>query len=187
MSGNLKLDACLDSNSQWYPMVCQLAPMLNNIPVPCPKNIQKKIAAGDRIDLTNHCCVFEDFTAHFITNPGGNMLSKALNLPVRQRTISLEDLFGPEKQQKGDVYYLNSYIQSWRYMRLGPRGTELRLKQQVIMNARKRLEDLAPGSIHVALHLRVMDASGPKHLYNFPGPKYFQGQYHYPELVQVIK
>ena len=101
--------------------------------------------------------------------------------------MSLEDLFGREKQRKGDVYYLDSYVQSWRYMRLGPRGTELRLKQQVIMNARKRLEDLAPGSIHVALHLRVMDASGPKHLYNFPGPKYFQGQYHYPELVQVIK
>ena len=100
--------------------------------------------------------------------------------------MSLEGLFGPEKQRKGDVYYLDSYVQSWRYMRLGPRGTELRLKQQVIMNARKRLDDLAPGSTHVALHLRITDASGPKFFYNFPGPKYFQGQYHYPELVKSM-
>ena len=101
-----------------------------------------------------------------------------------QKRMSLEDLFGPEKQQKGDVYYLESYVQSWRYMRLGPRGTELRLKQRVIKNARRRLEDLAPGFIHVALHLRVMDASGPHHIYNFPGPKYFQGRCH--ELVQLM-
>ena len=130
--------------------------------------------AGDRIDLTNHCCVFEDFAA---TPHGGKVQNKSSNPLLHQRTMSLEDLFGREKQQKGDVYYLESNVQSWRYMRLGPRGTELRLKQQVIMNARKRLEDLAPGSTHVALHLRVTDASGPHHLYNFPGPKYFQGRH----------
>ena len=165
------LDACLDSDSRWYPLASELAPMLNNVPTPCPKDVQERIATGDRIDLTNHCCVFEDFT---VTPYGGNELSKAFNRLFHQSTKSLEDLFGPEEQRRGDVYYLNSHLQSWRYIRLGPRGTELRLKQQVIINARRRLEDLAPGSTHVAIHLRVMDASGPHHLYNFPGPKYFQ-------------
>ena len=164
-------------------MASELIPVLNNVLMPCPKDIQERIAAGDRMDLTNHCCVFEDFVA---TPYGGNIWTKSFNCLFRQKTMGLEDLFGPEKQRKGDVYYLDSYVQSWRYMRLGPRGTELRLKQQVMMNARKRLEDLAPGSTHVALHLRVTDASGPKFFYNFPGPKYFQGQYHYPELVKSM-
>ena len=59
-------------------------------------------------------------------------------------------------------------------MRLGPEEAALRLKRHVVMSARRRLEELAPGRKHVAVHLRVMDASGPRHLYNYPGPKYFQ-------------
>ena len=171
IAARYKLDVCLDSDSRWYPLASELAPMLNNVPAPCPKDIQERIASGDRIDLTNHCCVFEDFT---VTPYGGNELSKAFNRLFRRRTMSLANLFGPEKQRRGDLYYLNSHLQSWRYMRLGPRVTELRLTQNVTMNARRRLEDIAPASKHVALHLRVMDASGPHHLYNFPGSKYFQ-------------
>ena len=61
-------------------------------------------------------------------------------------------------------------------MRLGPEEAALRLKRHVVMSARRGLEDLAPGRKHVAVHLRVMDASGPQHLYNYPGPKYFQAE-----------
>ena len=183
MSSPLKLDVCLDTNSPSYPLASELMPMLNNVPMPCPKGILEKIVAGDRIDLTNHCCVFEDFA---VTPHGGSVRNKSLNPLFHQRTISLDDLFGQEKQQKGEVYYLDSFVQSWRYMRLGPKGTELKLKEHVIMNAKMRLEDLAPGCIHVALHLRVKDASGPQHAYNFPGPKYFQGQCQQVELVQFM-
>ena len=183
MSNPLKLDVCFDPDSRWYPLANELVPMLNNVPMPCSKGIREKILEGDRIDLTNHCCVFEDFAA---TPHGGHVQNKSFNPLFHQKTMSLEDLFGREKQQKGDVYYLDSYVQSWRYMRLGPRGTELRLKERVIMNAKRRLEDLAPGCIHVALHLRVKDASGPQHAYNFPGPKYFQGQCQQVELVQFM-
>ena len=64
MSSPLKLDVCLDTNSPSYPLASELMPMLNNVPMPCPKGILEKIVAGDRIDLTNHCCVFEDFAVH---------------------------------------------------------------------------------------------------------------------------
>ena len=63
MSSPLKLDVCLDTDSPSYPFASELVPILTNIPMPCPKGIQERIVAGDRINLTNHCCVFEDFAA----------------------------------------------------------------------------------------------------------------------------
>ena len=74
MSNPLKLDVCLDPSSPSYSLARELMPMLNNVPMPCPKGILEKIVAGDRIDLTNHCCVFEDFVA---TPHGGNVRNKS--------------------------------------------------------------------------------------------------------------
>ena len=61
-------------------MASELVPMLNNVPKPCPKDIQRRIVAGDRMDLTNHCCVFEDFA---VTR--GNMWTKFFKTLFRQK------------------------------------------------------------------------------------------------------
>ena len=67
--------------------------------------VQARIDAGDRIDMTNHCCVFEDFSA--TPHGGANELSKAFNRLFRQTTLSLEDLSGRGRErQRGDLYYL---------------------------------------------------------------------------------
>ena len=86
MSCPLKLDTCLDTDSQWYSLASELVPILNTIPMPCPKGIQERIVAGDRIDLTNHCCVFEDFAA---TPHGGNVQNKFFNPLFHQRKMIL--------------------------------------------------------------------------------------------------
>ena len=55
MSCPLKLDVCIDTDSRWYPLASELVPMLNKVPKLCPKDIQRRIVAGDRMYLTHHC------------------------------------------------------------------------------------------------------------------------------------
>ena len=171
IAAHYNLAVCLDSGSRWFPLVSEVAALLNHVPEGCPGRTQARIDAGDRVDITNHCCVFEDFT---VTPHGPDELVKAFNRFFRRSTLSLEDLFDRQRGRHGDLYYLHSHLQSWKYFRLGPGEEELRLKGDVILSARRRLESLAPGHERVAVHLRVMDASGPQHLYNYPGALYFQ-------------
>ena len=171
IAAHYRLNVCLDSSSHWYPLVSEVATLVNDVPEQCPGRTQARIDTGDRVDITNHCCVFEDFT---VTPNSPNVRLKAFNRFFRQSTLSLEDLFNRQRGQHGDLYYLHSYLQSWKYFRLGPGKEEMRLKEDVILSAKRRLESLAPNHTRVAVHLRITDASGPQHIYNYPGPLYFQ-------------
>lgn len=145
-----KLNMCLDSSTKNYHLVKEVAPVLDNVPEACSINIHIQMAMGNKIELFNHCCVFEDFT-------------------VRSQ-MSLNDLFGkPWNQQEEPIYYLRSYLQSWKYLKMGPKESELRLKQWVKSDAREKLENMFPGHKRVAVHLRVKGASDPRHFFNFPG------------------
>ena len=48
------------------------------------------------------------------------------------------------------------------------------MKPAIVSNARKTLENFVPNCKKVAIHLRILDASGPEEIYNFPGAEYFQ-------------
>lgn len=130
---------------------------VNNVPEACPEYIQKKLKMGDKIEMSNHCCVFEDF-----------------NVSTSETKMSLQDLFGKRRNQNEQIFSLQSFLQSWKYLKLAPEMTEIRLNQQIISSARKYLENIVPNQKRVAVHLRVLDASGPNEIFNFPGPEYFQ-------------
>ena len=137
---------------------------VNNIPDPCPRDMREKIDKGDTIVMSNHCCVFEDF----------NVTTKAGDMRTSGTRISLEDLFGKEKNKNEEIYSLQSFLQSWKYLKLAPEITEIQLNQEIVSSAKKYLENIVPNEKRVAIHMRVLDASGPKEIFNFPGPEYFQ-------------
>ena len=137
---------------------------VNNIPDPCPRDMREKIDKGDTIVMSNHCCVFEDF----------NVTTKVGDMRTSGTRISLEDLFGKEKNKNEEIYSLQSFLQSWKYLKLAPEITEIQLKQEIVSSAKKYLKNIVPNEKRVAIHMRVLDASGPKEIFNFPGPEYFQ-------------
>ena len=135
---------------------------VNNLPKVCPYHVQQKVAKGETIELTNHCCVYEDFK---VTNC--------------ETSKSIEELFGKQENTIGQIYNLLSFLQSWKYVKLAPKIAEIRLNQQVISSARTYLENIVPNQKLVAVHMRVLDASGQNEIFNFPGPEYFHKAFNY--------
>ena len=154
IAAHYKLDVCL-YNLDHY-IESEVLPLLERVPETCSDFVLKRMKFGDKVDISNHCCVFEDFSV------SGN-----------EKRMSLMELFG-NGLGNGKIYNLVSYLQSWKYLQLAPKMAEIHLKQQVISSARKYLETIVPQNKRVAIHLRLTDASGPQHMYNFPGPEYFQ-------------
>ena len=163
---NYNLDVCLDNIDHY--VASEVLPLLTNVPDICPDHIQERMIMGDKIDIANHCCVFEDF----YVSPNGKR-------SANPKRMSLEDLFGKEQEGKGQIYSIHSYLQSWKYLHLAEKKAEVHLKQHFLSSARKYLENIVPDLKRVALHLRVADASGPQHIYNFPGPEYFHAAMQY--------
>ena len=175
IAAHYNLDLCVDPSLRSAPgaygTVMEIAPLLNNVPKKCPGNIQKSLESGKKINLFNRCCVFEDF----YSTHGAFLWSQIVRTHSLSKTtkMGLEDLFGQPREKLGDLYHLHGFRQSWKYLEMGPKETELRLKKEVILEARKKLESLAPFRKRVAIHLRVTDASKAGSIFHFPGPEYF--------------
>ena len=174
IAANYQFDLCLD---RVYPLLGKIAPLLNMVPKTCPSNIMRRLNEGDFISIYNDCCVFEDF----YVQKGGKWQEGKPRILIKKGGIrlSLSDLFGNLRGKLGDLYHMIGYRESWRYLVLGPERSIMRLQRQVWLSARGRIERLFPGGKHVAIHLRVGDASNPNHVYNFPGPKYFHDALEY--------
>ena len=148
--------------------------MLTNVPDICPHDIQRRLVMGDKIYISNRCCVFEDFYVNpFFGIYFWNICPIYMQFLCGKR-MSLEALFGKEQERNGQIYSIHSYLQSWKYLHLAKNWAEVHLNPHFISSARKYLKNIAPDHKRVALHLRVADASGPQHIYNFPGPEYFR-------------
>ena len=167
IAAHYQFDLCLD---RVYPAVSKIAPLVNMVPKTCSSDIMRRIKEGDVISIYNSCCVFEDFYVQKGGKWQGNPEKWTKKIAIR---LSLSDLFGHLRGKLGDLYHMRGYRESWRYLDLGPKESRLQLQRPVWLSARERLEHLFPGGKHVAVHLRVGDASSPYFIYNFPGPNYF--------------
>ena len=181
IAAHYKLDVCLDSTSGYYHIVQEIALLLNIlVPKACSSDHLRRIKVGDIIGVYNHAYVFEDF---YVNHGHGGTLSQA-----NGTRMSLEDLFGLQRERLGDLYYLKGYRSSWKYLTLGSKIAEVTLKKQVFLSARESLKKLVPKHHRVAIHLRVGDASDPRHLYNFPGSEYFhEAMQHFRRKWEKVK
>ena len=152
IAAHYNLNLCINRRSESYQIVLDMAPLLNIVFVTCPKPVQKSLDLGNKVNLYNHCCVFEDF---YVTH-GKFSKSKSLSMG---KMMSLTKLFGQQQEKIGDLFDLYGFRQSWKYLTIGPKITELRLKKKVVDDARKKLESLGHVHKRVAIHLRVTDAS----------------------------
>ena len=151
------MNACIDNfDNQLDNDTKEALTLFNNIPEYCPGHIKKIFKTGDIIQIANRCCVFEDF-----------------NVSSTGTIMSLEELFRQEKNYNQEIYSLQSFLQSWKYLQLAPKTAEVHLKPAIVSNARKTLENFVPNCKKVAIHLRILDASGPEEIYNFPGAEFF--------------
>ena len=145
----------------------EMAPLLSKVPKRCPMDIQKLLDSGEKVNLFNRCCVFEDFftyTGNFSWRTWGYFHEKPLSQTTK---MSLDDLFGRPKDTHGNLYHLHCFRQSWKYLELGGGEGVFHLRDQVILEAR---ESLAPSGKRVAIHLRVTDSSKANGEFHFPGP-----------------
>ena len=148
----------------------EIAPLLNKVPKRCPTNIQKLLESGEKVNLFNGCCVFEDFFTYygnFSWRAWGRFHEKSLSQTTK---MSLDALFGRSQDTHGNLYHLHGFRQSWKYLEFGGGEGVFHLRDHVILEASESLEVIAPSGKRVAIHLRVMDASRAKTLYHFPGP-----------------
>ena len=173
IAARYNLNLCIDRMSPTYNIFLEMEPLLNIIPKTCSNYIQKLLKYGNKINLYNRCLAFDD---DFYLTHGNFSRQKSL---LRGKLIGLDKLFCQHHQDKlSHLFDLRGWRQSWKYLKIGPRVKQLRLKNKVILDARKKLERL--GHIHkrVAIHLRVTDASlGPGR--NFPGQQYFKKAMHH--------
>jgi len=167
-----KLNACIDDSDNYlYKEIKKAFTMLNNIPELCPKHIEEKIKTGDEIKIANRCCVYEDFN---VSSSGTKM--------------SLDELFGSGKNRNEEIYSLHSYLQSWKYLNLAPKAAQIHIKPEIVSSAKKHLENIVPNCKRVGIHMRVLDGSSPKEIYNYPGPEYFQkALQHFSEKWKCVK
>ena len=174
IAAHYNLSVCLHDHVNHYVVIASdVQSLLANVPEVCPEHIQKRMNMGDQVHIYNHCCVFEDFFVSPYHKGKKSFLFGRYGGRTDRTRMSLKDLFPRGQEEDGKIYSLYSFLQSWKYLQLAPKMAEVRLKPGVISNARKYLENIAPNQKRVALHLRVGDASGPNHIYNFPGKEYF--------------
>ena len=165
IAARYNLDVCAESGH--YHILQQLTQLLNIGLRTCSSNILRRIKEGDMISAYNHAYVFEDF---YVNRDHGGSYSQG-----NGTRMSLDELFGSQREKLGDLIYLSGYRSSWKYLKLGSYNeAEMALTKEVFWSARAILEKMFPNVKRVAVHLRVGDASNPSHLYNFPGPEYIR-------------
>ena len=133
-------------------------------------DIQKLLESGEKVNLFNRCCVYEDFftyTGNFSWRAWGYFHEKSL---LQTTKMSLDDLFGWPQDTRGNLYHLHGFRQSWKYLELGGGEGVFHLRNHVILEARESLEEIARSTKRVAIHLRVTDSSKADGEFHFPGP-----------------
>ena len=161
------LNLCVNGMSPAYKIFLDMAPLLNIIPKTCSNQIQKSLQFGHKINVYGHSC----FGFQYVSVTHGNF-SKKKSL-LKEKMMTLSKVFGQQPKEKVNLVELHFLRHDWKYLKIGPKKPELRLKNKVISDAKKKLYSF--GHIHkrVAIHLRVGDLS-QRSKQNFPGPQYFQ-------------
>ena len=119
IAAHYNLNLCVNQASPSFQIVREIAPLLNMVPKTCPKAIQKSLELGNKVNLYNHCCAFEDF---YVTR---GKYSKSESL-ASGKMMSLDKLFGWHQQQQeklGNIFDLHGSRQSWKYLKIGSKSS----------------------------------------------------------------
>ena len=88
MAAHYNLNLCINRRSPSYQIVLEVAPLLNIVTKTCLNPVQKSLNLGGKVNLYNHCCVFEDFYVTHGQYSKSNSLSQGKMMSLAKFTTS---------------------------------------------------------------------------------------------------